>query len=447
MSAGKASLDPPEPIRPGDLYRIASVTKAFTAAVAMQLVAEGDLSLDDTVAQIDPGLVSDGGEMTVSDLLGHTSGLADYVKDKEFAELVSNGERLTPEQVLGLVADDPLEFAPGSAYGYSDTDNIVLGLLIEQVTGNPYEEELRTRVLEPFDLTDTTLATDFDFPEPHAQGYQFDPEDDSAAPEDVTDVPIDPNGAWASGALISTPADMATFFEALLGGELVPAAQLEEMMETRPGAGSPPGPGTNNAGLGIFRWEVSCGEIWGHTGQLSGLSCARSGNRGRLRRDRDGGQRDRAPGGGRAGGAASPGAGSVLRARRAGGVAAASYLRPPLKSRLVKRDQGWARLVSNQRPLACEAACSLRSARAEIPHCQAECAAVPSRRPVHADYQGYARLPGIRAESADSARWGWRDLAGHLAPPATCRQHPKAFGHSSSAVAAERGLTVDGSRE
>jgi D-alanyl-D-alanine carboxypeptidase len=271
MSAGKASLDPPEPIRPGDRYRIASVTKAFTAALAMQLVAEGDLSLDDTVAQIDPGLVSDGGEMTVSDLLGHTSGLADYVKDKEFAELVSNGERLTPEQVLGLVADDPLEFAPGSAYGYSDTDNIVLGLLIEQVTGNPYEEELRTRVLEPLDLTDTTLATDFDFPEPHAQGYQFDPEDDSAAPEDVTDVPIDPNGAWASGALISTPADMATFFEALLGGELVPAAQLEEMMETRPGAGSPPGPGTNNAGLGIFRWEVSCGEIWGHTGSFPGF--------------------------------------------------------------------------------------------------------------------------------------------------------------------------------
>ena len=67
-------------------------------------------------------------------------------------------------------------------------------------------------------------------------------------PEDITDVPIDPNGAWASGALISTPADMATFFAALLGGELVPAAQLEEMMETRPGAGSPAGPGTNNAG-------------------------------------------------------------------------------------------------------------------------------------------------------------------------------------------------------
>jgi D-alanyl-D-alanine carboxypeptidase len=270
LASGQASLDPPRPIQPEDLYRIASVTKSFTAAITMQLVSEGELSLDEIVDDVYPGLISAGDRVTVAELLGHTSGLADYVKDEQFAEVVGRGERLTPEQVLGFVADEPPEFAPGSRYAYSDTDNIVLGFLIERVTGNSFEQELRSRILEPLDLGDTTLATDFEFPEPHARGYQFDPEGGSAEPEDVTDVPIDPNGAWASGALISTPADVATFFEALLAGDLVPEAELEAMMETRPGAGSPPGPGTNNAGLGLFRWEVSCGDIWGHTGSFPG---------------------------------------------------------------------------------------------------------------------------------------------------------------------------------
>ncbi len=270
LTAGNASLEPQEPIEPDDFYRIASVTKTFTATIVMQLIAEGELSLDDTVADIDPDLITHGDEITVAQLLGHTSGLADYVKDEQFGKQVSKGARLTPEGVLDFVADDPLAFAPGSTYEYSDSDNIVLGLMIEAVTGNSFEDELNTRILEPLALDDTSLATTFDFPEPHAQGYQYDPESDSAVPEDVTDVPIDPNGAWASGALISTPADVATFFGALLGGELVPADQLEEMMKTTPGAGSPAGPGTNNAGLGIFKWAVPCGEIWGHTGSFPG---------------------------------------------------------------------------------------------------------------------------------------------------------------------------------
>ena len=270
LTSGNASLDPEEPIEADDLYRIASVTKSFTAAIVMQLVADGELSLDDTVAEVAPGLIKHGDEITVAQLLGHTSGLADYVKDEQFAKVVGKGGELTPEGVLEFVADEPLEFAPGAKYSYSDTDNIVLGLMIEEVTGNSFEDELNSRILDPLALDDTTLATDFDFPEPHAQGYQLDPEDPSAAPEDVTDVPIDPNGAWASGALISTPADVATFFGALLGGELVPEVQLEEMMKTLPGGGSPMGPGTNNAGLGLFGWEVSCGEIWGHTGSFPG---------------------------------------------------------------------------------------------------------------------------------------------------------------------------------
>ncbi len=246
------------------------MTKSFTAAIAMQLVAEGKLSLDDTVEDLAPGLLAAGDQITVRELLGHTSGLPDYVKSDAFVKRAGAGESLTPEQALSFVADEEPEFEPGSEYAYSDSDNIALGLIIEEVTGNSFEQELRSRVLEPLELDATTLATSLEFPSPHAQGYQYS-EDGSGEPENVTDVPLDPNGAWASGALISTPSDVSRFFGALLGGDLVPDEQLEDMMNTVPGAGDPPGPGTNNAGLGIFGWEISCGEIWGHSGSWPGF--------------------------------------------------------------------------------------------------------------------------------------------------------------------------------
>ena len=269
LTSGDASIETGRRIRPDDRFRIASTTKSFTAAIVMQLVAEGELSLDDTAEDLAPGLLAAGDEITVRDLLGHTGGLPDYTKTEEFAKRAGAGKSLTPEQVLGYVSDLPLEFEPGSEYAYSDSDNIALGLIIEQVTGNSFEEELQARILEPLGLDETTLATSLEFPKPHAQGYQYD-DQGSGSPENVTDAPIDPNGAWASGALISTPADVSTFFAALLGGDLVPEDELREMMKTVPGAGSPPGPGTNNAGLGLFGWEISCGEIWGHTGSWPG---------------------------------------------------------------------------------------------------------------------------------------------------------------------------------
>lgn len=270
LTSGVASIESGEPIRLETLFRIASVTKSFTAVLAMQLVAEGKLSLDDTVEEVAPGLLAAGDQITVRQLLGHTSGLPDYIRSDAFLERAGAGKSLTPEQVLGFIADEEPEFEPGSDYAYSDSDNIALGLIIEGVTGNSYEEELRSRILEPVGLDETTLGTTLRFPEPHAQGYEYS-EDASDEPEDVTDVPLDPNGAWASGALISTPRDVARFFGALLGGDLVPEEQLLEMMATVPGEGDPPGPGINNAGLGIFGWEIACGEIWGHTGAWPGF--------------------------------------------------------------------------------------------------------------------------------------------------------------------------------
>ncbi len=270
LTAGSASLEDERLLTPEDSFRIASITKAFTAAVVMELVEEGALSLDDTVDQWVPGLLAEGDSITVRHLLGHTSGLADYTKDDEFIEAFVAGEELPPERIVSFVSSEPLAFEPGSTYEYSDTDNNVLGMIVEAVAGRSYEQELSSRVLDPMELRSTVLPNSPEMPDPHADGYQYDPESEGAEePENVTTA-LDPSAAGASGALISTPSDLSRFFRGLLGGELVGEGTLEQMKETLAGEGSPSGPGTKRAGLGIFSYELPCGEVWGHTGQFPG---------------------------------------------------------------------------------------------------------------------------------------------------------------------------------
>jgi D-alanyl-D-alanine carboxypeptidase len=270
LTAGTASVEDERPLTPEDRFRIASITKAFTAAVVMELVEEGTLSLDDSVERWAPGLLAEGDSITVRQLLGHTSGLPDYTKDEAFFEAFVAGEDLPPQKLVSFVSSEPLAFKPGTKYEYSDTDNIVLGIIVEAATGRSYEQELRSRVLEPLGLQGTVLPDDPAMPEPHAQGYQYPPESEgSGEPENVTTA-LDPSAAWASGALVSTPDDLSRFFGGLLGGELVGEDSLDQMEETLAGEGSPSGPGTKRAGLGIFSYELPCGKVWGHTGQFPG---------------------------------------------------------------------------------------------------------------------------------------------------------------------------------
>jgi D-alanyl-D-alanine carboxypeptidase len=180
------------------------------------------------------------------------------------------GEDLPPQRIVSFVSSEPLAFEPGTKYEYSDTDNIVLGMIVEAATRQPYEQELSSRVLEPLGLQATVLPADPAMPEPHAQGYQYPPESEGAGKLDNVTTALDPSAAWASGALVSTPSDLSRFFEGLLGGELVGEDTLEQMKETLAGEGSPSGPGTKRAGLEVFSYELPCGKVWGHTGQFPG---------------------------------------------------------------------------------------------------------------------------------------------------------------------------------
>jgi D-alanyl-D-alanine carboxypeptidase len=248
--------------------RIASMAKAFNGAVALALVSEGKLGLDDTIGQWLPGVLPFAEDVTLRQALHHTGGLPDYIRDPEFVDVLTAdpAQYLTPQQLLEFVADEPLEFTPGSRYAYSDTDNIVVGLIAEAASGKSYDELLHEYVYDPLDLQRTSLPNTLAMPDPVLHGYEISAD---APPEDVTEL-INPALAWASGGIVSTPRDVNAFFRAYVGGELFDRETRRAQNNFVFGSSSPPGPGRNRATLALFRYETHCGTVYGHTGSFPG---------------------------------------------------------------------------------------------------------------------------------------------------------------------------------
>jgi D-alanyl-D-alanine carboxypeptidase len=249
--------------------RIASIAKAFSGAVALHLVQEGRLGLDDTIGQRLPGLPAAWASVTIRQMLNHTSGLPDYTKSSAFAKQATNDPHgyVSPMRIIDWVRKDGLVFTPGSRYEYSNTDNIVVGLMAQAVTGTPYPTLLKDIVFDPAGLTQTTFPTRrITLPAPFIHGYVVSP---GAKPQDVTTF-LSPSGAWASGAIVSTPTDLSAFIRADLGLKFFGAAEQQQQMTFVKGSSSPPGPGTNAAGLALFRYTTPCGVVYGHTGNFPG---------------------------------------------------------------------------------------------------------------------------------------------------------------------------------
>jgi D-alanyl-D-alanine carboxypeptidase len=251
-------------MQPTDRFRIASLTKTFVATVVLQLVAEGRLTLDDAVERWVPSLIPNGSAITVRELLNHTSGLFDYIKDPAFvAAVISNpGREWSPRELVAVATAHPLLFAPGSGYAYSNTNYIVVGMIVESVTGEPIDGLLRRRIFQPLGLRSTSFASDAAVPGRLAHGYVV-----SAPPlpfpagtlVDMTTM-LSPTIAWAAAQIISNADDVTTLLSALLGGRLLPRAQLAQMKRTR-GA---------NYGLGLRVTRTACGVAYGNSGDYPG---------------------------------------------------------------------------------------------------------------------------------------------------------------------------------
>ncbi|MBT2525055.1 beta-lactamase family protein [Streptomyces sp. ISL-99] len=260
----------------GDHFRGASITKTFIATVLLQLEAEGRLSLDDTVEAWLPGLVQgngyDGSEITVRQLLNHTSGIANYTDDPAFLHNAAGPgfpehryDTHTPEELVAIALKYPPKPDPEKAPLYSNTNFVIAGMVIERATGHSYEQEATRRIIQPLKLRGTSFpGTAPQMPNPHPIGY-------SRLHQDAPDARIhdatEQNMTWlgAAGDIISTSGDLNRFHRALMRGELLASAQMKEMLDEVP-AGDGFG-----YGLGVEFAKLSCGvKVVGKSGRTNG---------------------------------------------------------------------------------------------------------------------------------------------------------------------------------
>ncbi|MGY0502781.1 serine hydrolase domain-containing protein [Nocardia sp. FBN12] len=261
--------------------RIGSNTKSFVATVVMQLVAEGKVELDGPVERYLPGVVqgsgNDGNRITVRQLLQHTSGLPDYVAGGDPSMRAEAGTQqiapdpelirlhhYSPAELVRIAMTMPPRHEPGARSVYTNTNYILLGMLIEQVTGRSAASAISTRIIEPLGLRDTYFPApgDTGLRAPHPRGYQ----EIDGTRIDFTD--FDPSWGDTAGAMIATGSDLNRFFIALLGGELLPAAQLDQMRQTVPFDRMP----SAGYGLGLVEQTSSCGKkTVAHGGSIPGF--------------------------------------------------------------------------------------------------------------------------------------------------------------------------------
>lgn len=289
-TAGAANLETGEPLRPDLRFRIGSTTKTFTALVVLQLVAAGKVGLDDPVETWLPGLVRgnghDGGATTIRQLLSMTSGIANYSLDEEMvrryyspAFLEHRFDRYTPEQLVEIAMRNPADHPPGEGWTYSNTGYILAGMIIERATGATYAEEVTRRIIGPLGLDRTYVPGDetaLRDAHPRLYSKNGDPSPDAAL-HDVTEQRM--LAAWSAGGMVSTLSDLTTFVSAVLRGELLPAAQQEQLFVMHP---TEPGTWIDDTGygMGMASFDLPGGEtVWGMGGAINGSWCLTLGTR------------------------------------------------------------------------------------------------------------------------------------------------------------------------
>jgi D-alanyl-D-alanine carboxypeptidase len=261
-SSGVAVMGTSRAVPVDGLFRVGSISKTFVATVVLQLVAEGRVRLEDPVERWLPGVVPNGRNITLRQLLNHTSGLYDYVKTvpkPPSAEFFADRwrTRTAAEQIQQALAHPPTSQHPGEEYSYSNTGYLLLGEVIQKVTGRTYGQEIKRRVIRPLRLRGTVVpGTSPWIPGPHPHGYV---PTDLSLTHYVDYTELNPTLFGASGDMISTTKDLNRFFAALLGGRLLPKHLLKEM-ETA-------GTETRNYGLGLSWTDTTCGiRVYGNDG-------------------------------------------------------------------------------------------------------------------------------------------------------------------------------------
>ncbi|GAB7106020.1 serine hydrolase domain-containing protein [Streptomyces phaeofaciens JCM 4814] len=253
-----AAMDP-------DLYmRIGSETKTFTVTALLQLVDEGKIGLDDTIGDYIDG-VPNGDRITLRQLAGMRSGLFNYSADEDFFKaFTSDPDRpFTPQELLDYSFKHPVLFPPGEQFYYCNTNLILLGLVVEQISGQDLNDYIQDNILDPAGLAHTLFPTGSEFPTPHSQGYT----DQTASGEVKDSADWNPSWGWAAGAMISQLEDLRVWARTVATGVLPDGDRMISAATQRQRLITPPTP-IPGAGYGLGIFDV---QGWiGHNGSLPG---------------------------------------------------------------------------------------------------------------------------------------------------------------------------------
>ena len=267
--SGTTDLARRDPMQRDDVLRIGSTTKTFTAVLVLKLVEAGRLSLDDPLSKWFP-TVPDAKAISVRDLLNHSSGIPEIIQ-KGLMKSVIPSTYWTRDELLQLIAQDKSLFTPGSQFSYSNSNYILLGFIVEDITGKPVLQLLHEQILDPLDLKNTFFIPYEPAPARLVTGFD----------RDLAKMPgmleIAPNNtSWAtlaftSGAMASTADDLGVFYDNLFDGKLLPTAWLDAMRTFIP-AVNPGLDAQTGSGLGLMRFKVGGQELIGHVGEFMGSS-------------------------------------------------------------------------------------------------------------------------------------------------------------------------------
>jgi D-alanyl-D-alanine carboxypeptidase len=250
-ASGLANRQQALPMDPSYQFRVGSLSKMFVATVAMQLVQEGTLKLDSPISTWLPGVVPNADRMTVRHVMSHTSGLFDYLDNRFMSIVLRDRNRVwRPQELLAYAVERGPYFPPGARgrWRYSNTNYVLLGILIEKVTGNTLAKEIRQRILTPLNLSRTYFDPD-ERPEGLVvHGY--------AGASDWTSIHL--SYGWGSASMVSTVDDLGRFAHALFNGQLLRQESLDRMLSFVSGQGSF-GLRSLEYGLGVMRLRLAAG--------------------------------------------------------------------------------------------------------------------------------------------------------------------------------------------
>ena len=251
---GFADLEWNAPNTPDTRFRIASVTKQFTAASILILQERGELRVEAPLKTYLPDIPQAWNDVTIFNLLTHTSGIPDFIHLTDFPNFEKLPQR--PEQLIAKIRNQPLEFAPGSDRAYSNTGYLLLGLVIEKVSGESYAQFVKENLLDPAGMRDSGYDTHAAIIRHRASGYTYGPDGFENAPY------IDMSIPFAAGGLYSTTGDLLRWERALFGGKILSSASLEQMAT----------PFKQKYGFGVVIQKVDGDTIVDHSGSLEGFN-------------------------------------------------------------------------------------------------------------------------------------------------------------------------------